>query len=115
MGYAAPCRHPVDLLGTDCLLVGQAVAMHDLACEQIGDRGEPNMRMRSNIGAAINATGDVDRPDMVEENEGAHHLAFCERQDPAYLETAAKLPSPLFDHQLDHCLSYSAEVSTTSS
>src|SRR5579871_2967253 len=37
MGNAAARRHPVDLASTDRLLAVEAVAMNDLALEQIGD------------------------------------------------------------------------------
>ena len=49
----------------------EAIAMHDLAVEQIGDGGEPDMRMRPHVDAVAGAKHR--RPDMVEENERPDH------------------------------------------
>ena len=43
---AAARGHPVDRAGLDRLHGAEAVAVHDLALEQIGNRREPDVRMR---------------------------------------------------------------------
>ncbi len=46
--------------------------MQDLAVEQIGDRGEPDVRMRAHVDAL--AGQELGRPHLVEEDERADHL-----------------------------------------
>jgi len=43
---AATRRHPVDVAGSDRSQRADAVAVHDLALEQVRDRREPDVRMR---------------------------------------------------------------------
>jgi hypothetical protein len=52
VGDAPPGRHPVDLARADRLFRAHAVAVHDLAREQIGDRRQANMRMRPHVDRA---------------------------------------------------------------
>src|SRR5262245_14398114 len=88
MGDAAPSRHPVDLAGSDRLLHAQAVAMHDLAREQIGHRGKTEMRVRPYVGAPRNIRREAHRTEMIEKDERADHAPLCERQHTANLEIA---------------------------
>ena len=67
MHDAAPGRHPVDGAGPDRQRGAEAVAMHDLAVEQIGDGGEPDMRMRPHVDAVAGL--EHRRAEMVEEDE----------------------------------------------
>src|SRR3546814_10018608 len=55
MGDTPARGHPVDLARPDRLLGADAVAMHDLAIEQVGDRRQTDMRMRTDIGLARQA------------------------------------------------------------
>ena len=55
--------------------------MGDLALEQIGDGGKPDMRMRTHVGFARDFRRQVQRPHVVEENEGPDHPPLRERQD----------------------------------
>jgi hypothetical protein len=49
---AAARGHPVHLARADHLLGAEAVAMHDLAVEEVRDRREPDVRMRAHVDAA---------------------------------------------------------------
>jgi hypothetical protein len=49
MHDAGTSGHPVHLTGVNLLADAETVAMMDLPIEQIGDRGEADMRMRPNI------------------------------------------------------------------
>ena len=51
MDDASACGHPVDVAGTDGLNHAQTVTVHQFALEQIGDRGQPDMRMRPHVDA----------------------------------------------------------------
>src|SRR5689334_24553515 len=57
MGDALARCHPVHLSRPDCLFAVEAVAMHDLALEQISDRGKADMRMRADVDVARQALG----------------------------------------------------------
>ena len=59
MHDAAAGGHPVDLAGPDRHGGAEAVAVHDLAVEQVGHGGEPDMRMRPHVDAlaALNSAG----------------------------------------------------------
>ncbi|RWA56195.1 hypothetical protein AU476_04380 [Cupriavidus sp. UYMSc13B] len=58
---AAPGCHPVDVARADRLVAAQAVAVDDLALEQVGDRGQPDMWMRAHVsaGAGGSCTGPI--------------------------------------------------------
>src|SRR5258706_134389 len=64
---AAPSGHPVHVAGHDGERAAEAVAMHDLAVEQIGDGGEPDMRMRAYVDALAGAK--LRRTHVIEEDE----------------------------------------------
>src|SRR5690606_38745588 len=101
MRDSPPGRHPVHLARPDRLLAADAVAMHDLAVEEIGDRRKADVRMRPDVDLARNAGLEVHGPHMVEEDERTDHPAFRERQHSPDLEPA-EAPPPLSDHELDH-------------
>ena len=86
MDDAAPGRHQVDLAGLDGERRAQAVAMEHLALEQIGDGGEPDVRVRAHVDAL--ADQELGRPHLVEEDEGPDHLLLRGRQGAPHLETA---------------------------
>ena len=60
--------------------------MHDLAIEQVGDGGEPDVRMRAHVDAG--ADEKLGGAHLVEEDEGADHLAACRGQRTAHREAA---------------------------
>ena len=60
--------------------------MHDLAIEQVGDGGEPDVRMRAHVDAG--ADEKLGGPHLVEEDEGADHLAPRRRQRAAHGKAA---------------------------
>ena len=75
MHDAAPGRHQIDLARTDGERRAQAVAMEHLALEQVGDRGEADVRMRPHVDAL--ADQELGRPHLVEEDEGPDHLLLA--------------------------------------
>jgi hypothetical protein len=97
MGDAAPRRHQVHLAGHDRERIALAVAVHDLAVEQIGHRRKPDMGMRTHIDAV---SGDeLHRAHLVEEDERSDHLALAVRQRAPHLE-AAEVAHPRHDREL---------------
>src|ERR1700754_1806204 len=74
MHDAAPGGHPVDVARMDVDRAAQAVAMTDHAVEQPRDRGEADMRMRTDIEPRVITEGDG--PHLVEEDEGPDMTRF---------------------------------------
>ena len=101
MGDAAPCGHPVDLPRADGLLGCDAVAMHDLPIEQIGDGRESDVWMRPHVDAARDAGRKQGGSHVIEENERPHHASLCGWQDAADLESA-EITAALLDDEFDH-------------
>src|SRR3546814_9216714 len=75
--------------------------MHDLAIEQVGDRRQADMRMRTDIGLARQARLHQLGPHAVEEDVGADHAALGERQ-PAADFKGAQVAAALLDDEFDH-------------
>src|SRR5207244_2927048 len=71
---AAPRRHPVDPSGTDDLVRTQTVAVHDLALEEISDRGKVDVWVRANVDAG--AWCELHGTHVVEEDEGPDQLTL---------------------------------------
>ena len=86
MGDAGAGGHPVDVAGHDRLVGAEAVAVQDLALEQVGDGGEADMRVRAHVEAASGE--ELAGAHLVEEDERADHLALARRQGAADLEAA---------------------------
>src|SRR5512147_724735 len=101
VSYAATGRHPVDLARSDRLFRANAVAVHDLAREQIGDRRQADMLVRPHVDRAGHARRHVHRTHMIEEDEGADHAPLSVRQHPSDLEPT-EVTSALRNHKLDH-------------
>ena len=72
MDDAAPGAHPVHRAGLDRLLGPQAVAVQDLALEQVGQRREVDVRVGAHVDALVGQ--ELRRPHLVEEDERADHL-----------------------------------------
>src|ERR1700681_2634894 len=99
MGDAAARGHQVHGTGLDFLDIALAVAVHDAAVEQIGDGGKSDMRMRAHVHAL--AGHKLHRPEMIEKDERADHLALAVRQRAAHLESIAEVAGPRYDVQFE--------------
>ena len=86
MDDAAAGSHPVHRAGPDRHGGAEAVAVHDLAVEQVGDGGEPDMRVRAHVEAV--AGTEFGRAHMIEEDERADHARLRRRQRAAHREVA---------------------------
>ena len=98
MHDAASRGHPVDFARPDRHRRAEAVAVHDLAVEQEGDGGEPDVRMRPHVDAL--AAAELGRPEVIEEDEGADHAPLAVGQRAADRE-AAEIDAARNDHQFD--------------
>ena len=96
VGDAAAGDHPVHFVGLDGLLHAHAVAMHDLAREQVGDRREADVRMRPHVDGFREPRREVFGPDVIEEDERPDHVPPRERQYAADFE-AAEIAAALVD------------------
>jgi hypothetical protein len=63
--------------------------MDDAALEEIGDGGEADMRMRAHVEAA--AGRQLDRPELIEEDEGADHAPLRHWQHAPHREAVAEI------------------------
>ena len=98
MGDTAACSHPVDRAGPDRLQRAETVAVDDLAPDQVGHRGEPDVRMRPHVDAL--AEQELRRPHLIEKDERPDHLPARRWQRPAHFE-AAEIARPRHDDHLD--------------
>src|SRR3954464_9164737 len=98
MDDAPPRRHPVALARADRRRGAQAVAMHDLAVEQIGDRRKPDVRMRPHVDPL--AGMEFRRAEMVEENERPDHAPLGMRKRAAHREMA-DVDAARYDNKID--------------
>jgi len=101
MGDAAARGHPVDRAGPDRLQGAEAVAVGDLAADQVSDRGEADVRMRAHVDPLPQQK--LGRTHLIEKDERSDHLAARRRQRPAHLE-AAEVTRPRHDDHLDRSL-----------
>ena len=86
MNNAASCRHPVHRSGLNGLDEPETISMHELTFEQVCNRGEANMRVRSHIHTVTGCKRR--RSDVVKENKRSDGLSHFRWQDPAYTESA---------------------------
>src|SRR4051794_24690134 len=89
MNDAPAGRHQIDLARADRLDITFAVAVDDLAIDQVGQRGEADMRMGPRIQALSGAEGD--RTEAIEEDKRADHPALRRRQRPSHLKTVPQI------------------------
>src|SRR5690606_2535689 len=68
--------HPVDITGDDRLLAPEAVAMHDLAVEQVRHRREADVWMWTHVGGAWEPAREIHRPHVVEKDERTDHATL---------------------------------------
>ena len=73
--------------------------MHDLAVEQIGHRGEPDVRMRPHVEAVAGL--EYGRAEMIEEHERADHARLRRRQRAPHREAVAEIGGARHDHGLE--------------
>jgi hypothetical protein len=83
----APGRHQIDLTGADGLNITFAVAVDDLAIDQVGQRGEADVRMGPRIEALSGTKGD--RAEAVEEDKRTYHPPLRGGQRTSHLKTVA--------------------------
>src|SRR5690606_33406687 len=86
------------------LLVSEAVAVRNLAVEQVGDGRQPDVRVRAHVRLGRQAGREILRAHAVEEDEGSDHAALRERQHTAHFE-AAEIAAALLDDELDQRVS----------
>src|SRR5215469_14826082 len=98
---AAARGHPVHLTGTNGLLHGGRVAVHDLAGKQVRDRCKSDVRMRPHVRGTRQSLRQLNRTQVIEEYEGPHHVALRVRQYPSDLEVA-EIPAPLVYESRPH-------------
>ncbi len=99
---AASGRHPVHLAGADDLQRAQAVAVRDLAAEQIAHRGQADVRVRTHVGGAVVLRRQRHRAGVVQEHEGADVTALRERQHAPHLEAMTEVGGAGIDHHFEH-------------
>ncbi len=98
MHDATPGRHQVHSTRFNRERAPETVAMKNLALEQVRHRRQPDMGMRAHVDAAT--FDERRRAHLIEEDEGADHLALCGGQHAAHLETA-EIPRARDDDLLD--------------
>jgi hypothetical protein len=97
---APPRGHPVDGARLDQLLGAQAVPVHHRAIEQVGDRREPDVRVRPDV--VVDAGQFLGGAEVVEEDEGADAALPRVRQEPPHQEAAAEVLLVPVELLLDH-------------
>jgi hypothetical protein len=94
-----PGGHQVHRAGRDLLLLPSLSRCMMRAVEQIGDGGEPDMRMRPHVHAL---PGDeLHRPHLIEEDEGADHLPLAVGQRAAHGEAVAEIAHARHDDEIE--------------
>src|SRR4029434_1289945 len=84
---AASSGHPIDFTRLDRLYRPEAVAMHDLAGEHVGQRCKTDMRVGAHFkGPALN---QLQRAELIKEDKGTHRSALGRWQCPPHVHTAA--------------------------
>ena len=101
MRDAAACDHPVHFARTDRLLGAEAVAVHDLAFEQISDCRQTDVRMRPYVHGSRDSAWEIDRAQVIEKNEGSNHTSTRVGEHASDFKSAEVL-APLIDHGLEH-------------
>jgi hypothetical protein len=98
MHDAPPGGHPVDRPGLDPPLRTEAVPVKHSALEQVGHRGQVDVRVWPHVESLPRQ--QLVRPEVVEEDERAHHPPLCGRQQPGHVE-AIDRPAAGGQHLLD--------------
>ena len=98
MNDAASGGHEIHRTRRDLLDVSLAVAMQDLAVEEVGDGRQANVRMRPNIQPL--PSDKLNRAEMIEEDKRPHHLTLAVREGPSDLEPT-EITNARDDHQFE--------------
>jgi len=83
---AAPRGHPVDVARNDRLMRTEAVAVHDLAREQVRDGRQVDVRVRADVHALPGR--QARRSEVIEEHERPDRAVARRRQQPPHDEPA---------------------------
>ena len=86
---AASSRHDVDFTGADRLHIALAVAVQDLAIDEVGQGCKPDMRVWTRVETFTRLKSD--RAEAVEKDERSDHAAMHGRQGAANLEAIAEI------------------------
>jgi hypothetical protein len=86
MQFTAPRDHPVHRARLDLHRGAERIAVEEPALVEIGDRREPDMRMRAHVDPLVG--DELGGAHLVEEDEGPHHLAARGGQRAAHLEVS---------------------------
>ena len=86
MGDTAARHHKVDISGPDGLAATHRVPMQYLTLEQIGYRGEADVRMRQHVDAL--ARREVRRSHFIKKDPGPDHFSLCGWQQTADRKTS---------------------------
>jgi hypothetical protein len=73
--------------------------VNDLAVEQVGDRGQSDMRVRTHVQAAAGA--QYRRPHLIEENKRPDRAALAAGQGTAHMKAIAEIVHRRDDEELD--------------
>src|SRR6202046_847929 len=100
MHDAGASSHPVNLARADLLADAETVGVMDLTVEQIGDRRQADMGVRSDVDPFTRAK--VGRPHVIQKNEWPNHPSARKRQNAADFQSAAQVLARAFDDQIEH-------------
>src|SRR6516225_616287 len=98
MNNSAAGGHPVDLARADGRGGPQAVAMHDLAVEQIGHGRKPDMGVRPHVDSLPGM--ELGRAEMVEKDERPDHAPPGMGKRAAHREVP-DIVAARYDHEID--------------
>src|SRR5580658_4797414 len=101
MDDPAAGNHPVDLTGPNRLYGAEAVSMHDLAVEQVGNGGQADVRMRSYIEPG--ARPELRRTHLIEKYKWTNGAALTRGQRAAYMKALTELAQRRNNDGLDPC------------
>ena len=98
MADAGARHHPVDLARTNALLHAGAVAMGDLAFEQVCQRREAYVGMGPHVGASRRAMLELGRSHVIEEHKGTDGAPLGEWKNAGDFKAAKIFPNRVDDH-----------------
>src|SRR5579863_2784964 len=91
--------HPVDRARSNRLHGAEAVAVNDLAVEQVGDGGQSDMRVWTHVQATPGA--QYGRSHLIEEDKRPDHAALTAWEGPAHIKAIAKIVHRRDDDKFD--------------
>ena len=81
------CGHEIHRAGRNLERIPLAIAMHNSSIKEIGDRRKPDVRVGPHIEPM--SRKKLRRPHLIEEDEGANHLALVAPQGAADFKAIA--------------------------